>query len=107
LRDYRTLILPSSELKLLPTQREEHRIPIEFGALDIKALASLRLQISGNAESSENHFFKLWTSSRLNPICRKMAPIGAIGPFSLSIALKRDPVTPLPIMQGTRAEAHA
>jgi hypothetical protein len=36
-----------------------------------------------------------------------MAPIGAIGPFSLSISLNRDPVTPLPIMQGTRAEAHA
>jgi hypothetical protein len=29
------------------------------------------------------------------------------GTFSLSISLNRDPVTPLPIVQGTRAEAHA
>jgi hypothetical protein len=44
LRDYRTLILPSSELKLLdPAQRKEHRIPIELGALDIEALASLTI----------------------------------------------------------------
>jgi hypothetical protein len=60
LRDYGTLVLPSSELKLLdPTQREEHRIPIEFGALDIEALASLTIADIRECRKLGESFFEV------------------------------------------------